>query len=254
MPSPVDPVALRGVDVTYPGGTRALHGVDLRVAGGEIFGIIGESGAGKSTLLGLVTGEVEATAGTVSVLGVDPAAASASDLRILRRRVGVVFQGVHLLANRTVAQNVALPLALASRSGGSAARAAGRRRVMDALAFVGLDDRAQTYPARLSGGQRQRVGIARALVSRPELLLCDEPTSSLDATTTDGVLGLLRAARDEYGTTVVVVTHDLGVVRQVCDRVALFESGRLRDVLDVDRSQIREQGSYLERARRELGA
>jgi D-methionine transport system ATP-binding protein len=126
--------------------------------------------------------------------------------------------------------------------------------VEEVLGFVGLDGRQDAYPAQLSGGQRQRVGIARALVSRPRLLLCDEPTSSLDATTTDGVLELLREARDRFGTTVVVVTHDLAVVRRICDRVALFESGALRDVLTVGPSARHEQGSYLDRARRELGS
>lgn len=254
MPTPGRPVALTGVDVTYPGGTRALRSVDLDVTSGEIFGVIGESGAGKSTLLGLLTGEVPPTAGSVEVLGVDPSGASPAALLGLRRRVGVVFQGVHLLANRTVAQNVAVPLALGPSPRGRDAREDHRRRVDEALEFVGLASRSGAYPTELSGGQRQRVGIARALVSRPELLLCDEPTSSLDATTTDGVLALLREARDRFGTTVVVVTHDLGVVRRVCDRVALFESGALRDILVVDRSQPGPTGSYLDRARRELGA
>lgn len=254
MPTLDHPVALSGVDVTYPGGTRALAGVDLTVSEGEIFGVIGESGAGKSTLLGLLTGELTATSGTVRVLGQDPARLSPGDLRTLRRSLGVVFQGVHLLSNRTVRQNVALPLALEKGRPSRDERADHRERVAEALRFVGLDTRADAYPAQLSGGQRQRVGIARALVSRPRLLLCDEPTSSLDATTTDGVLALLREARERFGTTIVVVTHDLGVVRRVCDRVALFESGALREVLPVTGAVEREQGTYLDRARRELGA
>lgn len=254
MPTLDLPVALSGVDVTYPGGTRALANVDLAVRDGEIFGVIGESGAGKSTLLGLLTGELTATSGTVQVLGQDPALLSTGELRTLRRSLGVVFQGVHLLSNRTVQQNVALPLTLGDARPSRNARADHRERVAEALRFVGLDARAEAYPAQLSGGQRQRVGIARALVSRPRLLLCDEPTSSLDATTTDGVLALLRAARERFGTTIVVVTHDLGVVRRICDRVALFESGSLREVLTVTGRVEPEQGTYLDRARRELGA
>ncbi|MDD7929708.1 ATP-binding cassette domain-containing protein [Microbacterium thalli] len=254
MPTLDLPVALRGVDVTYPGGTRALANVDLAVRDGEIFGVIGESGAGKSTLLGLLTGELTATSGTVQVLGQDPALLSTGELRTLRRSLGVVFQGVHLLSNRTVRQNVALPLTLDDARPSRDARTDHRERVAEALRFVGLDARADAYPAQLSGGQRQRVGIARALVSRPRLLLCDEPTSSLDATTTDGVLALLRAARERFGTTIVVVTHDLGVVRRICDRVALFESGSLREVLTVTGRVEPEQGTYLDRARRELGA
>ncbi|SDQ09426.1 methionine ABC transporter ATP-binding protein [Microbacterium sp. cf332] len=252
MPPSDAPIALRGVGVTYPGGTRALTDVDLEIRSGEIFGVIGESGAGKSTLLSLLTGEMAPSEGGVAVLGADPTALDPVALRALRRRIGVVFQGVHLLANRTVRQNVALPLQLRGRRG-RADSAARRDLVADVLRFVGLDGRADAYPAQLSGGQRQRIGIARALVARPDILLCDEPTSSLDAGTTDGVLALLREARDQFGTTVVVVTHDLAVVRRVCDRVALFEAGRLRDILSVRPDTGHGTESYLDRARRELG-
>lgn len=245
-----DPISLSGVGVTYPGGTRALSGVDLTVAPGEIFGVIGESGAGKSTLLALLTGEISATAGAVRVLGQDPQRLSRAALRTLRRRIGVVFQGVHLLANRTVFQNVSIALDLSGREHARERRAS----VDEVLRFVGLGGREHAYPAELSGGQRQRVGIARALVARPDILLCDEPTSSLDASTTDGVLALLRAARDRFGTTVVVVTHDLAVVRRVCDRVALFEDGRVHDILRVQPEPDLGSESYLDRARRELGA
>lgn len=253
MPFPdAPPVVLSDAGVVYPNGVRALTDVDLAIASGEIFGVIGESGAGKSTLLGLLTGEVAATSGTVEVLGERVDTGDAAALRTLRQELGVVFQGVHLLHNRTVRQNVAVPLGLRRR--GRASRAEASARVTEMLRFVGLEDRADAYPAQLSGGQRQRVGIARALVTRPRLLVCDEPTSSLDATTTAGVLDLLRDARDRLGTTVVVVTHDLGVVRDVCDRVALIEDGRLRDILTVTRRTERTHGTYLERARRELGA
>ncbi|MCZ4066368.1 ATP-binding cassette domain-containing protein [Microbacterium sp. H37-C3] len=253
MPPTDAPIALSGVSVTYPGGTRALTDVDLAVSPREIFGVIGESGAGKSTLLALLTGEISATAGTVRVLDQDPTGLSRTALRDLRRRIGVVFQGVHLLANRTVRQNVLLALELRDRRNRLSVNE--RRAAADeTLRFVGLGGREDAYPSELSGGQRQRVGIARALVGRPEVLLCDEPTSSLDATTTDGVLALLREARDRFGTTVVVVTHDLAVVRRVCDRVALFEDGRLRDILHVEPGSDLGRESYLDRARRELGA
>lgn len=247
------PLALRGVEARYGAGPAALAGVDLTVRRGEIFGVIGESGAGKSTLLNLLTGDLAPTRGDVRVLGHEPAALRPRELRDLRRRIGVVFQGVHLLGNRTVRQNVSLPLRL-SRSGKDGDRSASdAERVAEMLRFVGLADRAAAFPAELSGGQRQRVGIARALIARPEVLLCDEPTSSLDATTTAGVLGLLRDARRDFGTTVVVVTHDLAVVRAVCDRVALFEHGVLREVLEVAQRADDTGGSYLDRARRELG-
>lgn len=252
-PSDDHPIALTGVEARYGDGPAALADVDLSVRRGEIFGMIGESGAGKSTLLNLLTGDLAPTRGDVRVLGREPAALSSRELRHLRRRIGVVFQGVHLLANRTVSENVALPLRLSPGGGSRRDRPAEATRVADMLRFVGLDGRAAAYPAELSGGQRQRVGIARALVARPEVLLCDEPTSSLDATTTDGVLALLREARRDFGTTVVVVTHDLAVVRSVCDRVALFERGALREVLDVAKRADESGGSYLDRARRELG-
>lgn len=242
------PVALTRAGVAYPGGVQGLSDVDLAVAEGEIIGVIGESGAGKSTLLNLLTGEIAATAGTVTVLGRDVGALDPAGLRSLRREIGVVFQGVHLLSNRTVRQNVEVALSLRPRRERSPAA------VDEVLRFVGLDHRADAYPAQLSGGQRQRVGIARALVTRPRLLLCDEPTSALDAATAGEVLDLLRDARDRFGATVVIVTHNLDVVRDVCDRVALFDDGRLVDILAVAPSARGERETYLDRARRELGA
>ncbi|ALJ20672.1 metal ABC transporter ATP-binding protein [Microbacterium sp. No. 7] len=228
----------------------ALDAVSLRIRRGEVFGVIGESGAGKSTLLDLLIGAIAPAEGTVSVLGRAVPALDRRALRALRREIGVVFQGVHLLGNRTVRENVATPLRLRRRR----SRAEDDAAVAEMLRFVGLGDHADRFPAQLSGGQRQRVGIARALVTRPPLLLCDEPTSSLDAVTTGEVLALLRDARDRLGTTVVVVTHDLDVVRAACDRVALFERGVLRDVLTVTNRPAPRHGTYLDRARRELGA
>jgi D-methionine transport system ATP-binding protein len=246
VPTP-PPVELIAAGVTYPTGVVALQDIDLTVASGEILGIVGESGAGKSTLLSLLTGELTPTTGRAKVFGKDVPTGRAA-LRGLRRELGVVFQGVHLLSNRTVAQNVAVALRLRGRSRESAAS------VTEVLRFVGLEHRADAYPAQLSGGQRQRVGIARALVTRPRLLLCDEPTSALDAATAAGVLDLLRDARDRFGTTVLIVTHDLDVVRAVCDRAAVFESGVLRDVLTVTAPPASERLGYLDRVRRELGA
>lgn len=245
-----------GVAKRYPGAHfPALEQVDLRIDRGEVFGVIGESGAGKTTLLNLLTASEAPTAGTVDVLGRSLGGLEGRALRDFRRRIGVVFQGVHLLSNRTVLDNVRLPLELA-RDGraGAATRRAERARAAEMLDFVGLADGADRFPAQLSGGQQQRVGIARALVGRPDLILCDEPTSSLDATTTDDVLRVLLEARDRLGTTVVIVTHDLDVVRAVCDRVALFERGRLHDVIAVRARGVDRGGSYLDRARRALGA
>ncbi|MDN3494451.1 ATP-binding cassette domain-containing protein [Planococcus sp. APC 4015] len=249
-------VELAGVAKRYAqGAVTALEDVDLQIMPGEIFGVIGESGAGKTTLLDILTASEAPSAGSVTVLGRSLAGLEGKALRDFRRRIGVVFQGVHLLSNRTVLDNVLLPLEL-GRSGRATAarRRAERDRAHEMLEFVGLAETSERFPAQLSGGQQQRVGIARALAGRPDLILCDEPTSSLDATTSDEVLRVLVDARDRLGTTVVVVTHDLEVVRAICDRVALFERGALRDVIAVRARGLDRSDSYLDRARKELGA
>lgn len=255
-PGAVPIVELSGVTKRYDGSeVPALHDVSLTIERGEVFGVVGESGAGKSTLLQLLDGLVRPTSGSVTVSGVQVPALGRRALRALRRDVGVVFQGTHLLSNRTVRQNVALPLQLARRDGGArAGRATERAAVDEILEFVGLAHRADHFPAQLSGGEQQRVGLARALVGRPSLLLCDEPTSSLDMTTTADVLRVLADARDELGTTVVVVTHDLDVVKALCDRAALLERGVLRDVFTVARTGYRTLPSYRDLVRRELMA
>ncbi|MEV7633100.1 ATP-binding cassette domain-containing protein [Microbacterium sp. NPDC089318] len=232
----------------------ALDDVSLRIRTGEIFGIIGESGAGKSTLLELINGLTRPTTGDVRVRGTAVTELDRAGLRALRRDVGVVFQGVHLLSNSTVHDNVRLPLRLAGR-GQKRLTAAGQRGAVDEmLSFVGLSHRAAHFPAQLSGGERQRVGLARALVSRPPLLLCDEPTSSLDASTTADVLRVLADAREKLDTTVIVITHDLDVVKAICDRAALLEKGRLREIFDIDAAGPRSLPSYHEQVRRELSA
>ncbi|WP_309128930.1 ATP-binding cassette domain-containing protein [Microbacterium sp.] len=236
-----------------PSGGPALDDVSLSIREGEIFGIVGESGAGKSTLLELVNGLTSPTEGQVLVRGIDVSALRRRAVRELRRDIGVVFQGVHLLANSSVRRNVRLPLQLSRLRAGEALKRERQDAAVDEiLAFVGLSHRAEHFPAQLSGGERQRVGLARALVARPPLLLCDEPTSSLDASTTADVLEVLAGAREKLGTTVIVITHDLDVVKAICDRAALLEKGRLREVFDVAKTGDRSLPSYHEQVRREL--
>ncbi|GAA1536013.1 D-methionine transport system ATP-binding protein [Microbacterium ginsengiterrae] len=246
------------VDVTKRFGTRrdqppALSGIDLTIRPQEIFGVIGESGAGKTTMLELINGLVAADEGQVLVEGAPVAGRTRREMRALRRDIGVVFQGIHLLSGRTVRQNIALGLELARGSEANRrTRAQERAAVDEILAFVGLAHRADHYPAELSGGEQQRVGIARALVTRPPLLLCDEPTSSLDARTRAEILRVLSAARDTLGTTIVVISHDLDVVKAICDRALLLEGGRMRELFTVKKADLREMPSYHEQVKREL--
>lgn len=218
---------IRLVDVkkTYRQGKseiRALQGVTLQIEKGEIFGIIGPSGAGKSTLLRCINLLERPDSGEVWVDGQEMTRLSGADLRRERRTIGMVFQHFNLLSSRTVAGNVAFPLEIAG-----APRSSIRPRVRELLALVGLEDKANAYPAALSGGQKQRVGIARALANRPKVLLSDEATSALDPETTKSILALLRRINRELGLTIVLITHEMAVVREVCDRVAVLEDGRI---------------------------
>ncbi len=207
---------------TYPGGVVALDGVDLHVAAGEVYGVVGRSGAGKSTLLRAVNLLERPDSGTVRVDGRDLTALAPAELRAARRRIGMIFQQFRLLSGRTVAGNVALPLELAG-----VPRPARAGRVSELLDLVGLSGKAAEYPARLSGGQRQRVAIARALATDPAVLLCDEATSALDPHTTVGILALLRDLNRRLGLTILLITHDLGVVERICDRAGVLDAGRL---------------------------
>ena len=255
---------------TRSGDATALSGINLTIHEGEIFGVIGESGAGKSTMLQLINGLSTPSKGSLTVGGTDVPGLGRRRLRVLRRDIGVVFQGIHLLSSRTVRQNVALPLQLArnqrrrdnkrgrdNQRGRDSqrtrlTRAQERDAVAEMIDFVGLSHRAGHYPAQLSGGEQQRVGLARALVTRPALLLCDEPTSSLDASTTAEVLRVLEDARERLGTTVVVITHDLQVVKAICDRAAFLERGVLRELIEVETGGVRALPSYYEQVRQEL--
>jgi D-methionine transport system ATP-binding protein len=201
----------------------ALQPTDLRVERGQVFGLIGHSGAGKSTLLRLINRLEEPSGGRILIDGEDVTALDADGLRRFRRQVGMIFQHFNLLSSKTVAANVAMPLELAGELG----RAEIDRRVAELLARVGLSEHANKYPAQLSGGQKQRVGIARALSTNPKILLCDEATSALDPQTTAQVLQLLAEINRELGLTIVLITHEMDVIRRVCDQVAVMDGGSI---------------------------
>lgn len=205
-----------------PGTAPALADVQLQVARGEVFGIIGRSGAGKSTLLRLVNGLEKPSSGTVSVNGVSVGELDERGLVALRRRTGMVFQHFNLLSAKTVRENIGLPLKIAGAS-----KAAIERKVDALLELVGLSEKRNAYPASLSGGQKQRVGIARALVHDPDILLCDEATSALDPETTQAILALLRDINRRLGLTIILITHEMEVIREVCDTVAVIERGEV---------------------------
>ncbi|MFC5440476.1 methionine ABC transporter ATP-binding protein [Rhodanobacter ginsenosidimutans] len=219
---------IRFVDVhkSYRAGGRdipALQRFNLDIADGEVFGIIGLSGAGKSTLIRLINLLERPSGGQVFVDDVEMTALAEPALRAQRRRIGMIFQHFNLLASQTVADNVAFPIRLA----GERRAAVVRQRVEELLARVGLADHADKYPSQLSGGQKQRVGIARALANRPSILLCDEATSALDPQTTASVLALLAQINRELKLTIVLITHEMDVVRRVCDRVAVLDGGAI---------------------------
>ncbi|GAB3278144.1 methionine ABC transporter ATP-binding protein [Kineosporia babensis] len=219
-------VRLEGVTKTFPSAKRGapaqevLRGVDLEIRKGEIFGIIGQSGAGKSTLVRLINGLEKVTSGTLTVGQHTVSGLRESELREVRRDIGMIFQQFNLFRSRTVAGNVAYPLKVAGVP--KAERDAKVARLLD---FVGLLARAHDHPEQLSGGQQQRVGIARALATDPSLLLADEATSALDPETTQDVLNLLRQVNRELGITIVIITHEMDVIRSIADRVAVIDGG-----------------------------
>ena len=200
----------------------ALEDISLKIVSGEIFGIIGLSGAGKSTLVRCINLLEKPTSGKVAVAGQELTSLSPRELRRARQSIGMIFQGFNLLMQRTALDNVCFPLEL---TGMSKTRA--RKKALPFLKLVGLEDRAGAYPVQLSGGQKQRVAIARTLVTDPKVLLCDEATSALDPTTTQSILSLLKELNQTLGVTVVVITHEMKVVEQICDRVAIIADSHI---------------------------
>ncbi|AYF48613.1 methionine ABC transporter ATP-binding protein [Pseudomonas sp. S5D5] len=216
-------IVVEAVSKTYADGQPpALDNVSLQIADGSIFGIVGRSGAGKSTLLRCLNLLERPTSGRILMDGQDLTQLSDKQLRQQRQRIGMIFQGFNLLHSRNVADNVAVPLEIAKMP--KPERAA---RVAELLALVGLSDKAQAFPSQLSGGQKQRVGIARALAARPAYLLSDEATSALDPETTASILELLRDINRQLGVTIVLITHELEVVKAICDSAVSLADGRV---------------------------
>ena len=201
---------------------EVLHGIDLTVHDGEVFGILGSSGAGKSTLVRIINLLERPTEGRLLIDGADVTDAKGRELTELRSRIGMIFQDFNLFQQRTVLRNVTFPLELAHHP--KREREERARRLLDLVGLAGFEDR---YPSQLSGGQQQRVAIARALANEPKIMLCDEATSALDTTTTVQILDLLRRINRELGVTLVVITHSLSVARNICDRVAMIDGGRI---------------------------
>ncbi|SDO41680.1 D-methionine transport system ATP-binding protein [Alkalicoccus daliensis] len=218
---------------TKDGEVKAVDNIDLTIDKGEIFGVIGYSGAGKSTLIRLLNMLEAPTSGTVEVAGKSMHTLSRQKLRAARQEIGMIFQHFNLLWSRTVAENIAFPLEIKGVS-----KTEQKERVNELIKLVGLEGRGGSYPSQLSGGQKQRVGIARALANNPQVLLCDEATSALDPKTTDSILDLLVDINKKLGLTIVLITHEMHVIRKICHRVAVMESGKIveqGDVLDIFR-------------------
>lgn len=227
-------IKLSGIEKVYDspsGKVHALKGIDLNIARGEIYGIIGLSGAGKSTLVRCINMLERPTAGKVIVDGQDMTTLTESQLREARKSIGMIFQHFNLLSSATVYDNIAFPLKLSGTSDADI-----QKKVRPLLELVGLKDKANQYPSQLSGGQKQRVGIARALANNPKVLLCDEATSALDPQTTKSILALIKDINKKLDLTVVVITHEMQVVKEICDKVAVISDGIIAErgsVLDV---------------------
>lgn len=216
-------IQIQHLTKTFGSGETAVHAledINLDIRQGEIFGIIGLSGAGKSTLVRCMNLLERPTEGSVIVDGREMTTLSQKELRLARRNITMIFQSFNLLMQRTVLKNVCFPMEL---SGVPAAQA--KKRAVELLEIVGLQDKAGAYPSQLSGGQKQRVAIARALATDPKVLLCDEATSALDPTTTASILGLLKNLNQKLGVTVVVITHQMSVIEEICSRVAILDGG-----------------------------
>lgn len=218
-------IEFKNLEKTFEGKGKPIHAlrdINLNIREGEIYGVVGFSGAGKSTLIRCVNYLEQPTKGSMIVDGSDLTRVSVKEIRKTKKKIGMVFQHFNLLNSKTVYANIAMPLILENTP-----RAKIKARVSELLEFVGLDDKANVYPDQLSGGQKQRVGIARALATQPSILLCDEATSALDPQTTTSILDLLKKVNKEYNITILLITHEMSVVREICNRVAVMEAGNI---------------------------
>ena len=238
-------IQIENLSKAYPlenGSFTAIENINLTIEDGDIFGIIGMSGAGNSTLVRCINLLERPTTGTITIDGIEVTGLSDKQLLQLRRKIGMVFQKFNLLMQRTILDNVALPLEIAG-----VPKKEREARAAELLELVGLGNQAKKYPAQLSGGQQQRVSIARALANHPSVILCDEPTSALDSLTTNSILKLLRDLCHKLGVTIIIITHEIGVVQKICNKVAVIDSsviveqGNTADVLSHPREYITKQ-------------
>lgn len=230
--SNIPTVQIKNLNKTFgtgDGAVVALDDINISVYKGEIFGIIGLSGAGKSTLVRCINLLERPTTGSVIIDGVDITSYSDNQLRQVRQSIGMIFQGFNLLMQRNALDNICFPLELVGMS-----RKDAINRARELLKTVGLSDKEKAYPAQLSGGQKQRVAIARALATKPKVLLCDEATSALDPTTTQSILALLKELNQKLGLTVIIITHEMKVIEQICNRVAIIDNSRIEELGTVD--------------------
>lgn len=224
-------ISLSNINVTFQSKHQsvvAVQGVDLHVEAGDIYGIVGYSGAGKSTLVRVINLLQRPSSGQVIVNGQDLVALDAKQLRAARKKIGMIFQHFNLMASRTIYDNVDFPLKSAKLS-----KKERDVKIRELLALVGLSDKIDAYPSQLSGGQKQRVAIARALANDPEILLCDEATSALDPKTTQSILELLKSLNKQLGLTIVIITHEMQVVKEICNKVAVMEAGEIVEQGDI---------------------
>ena len=222
-------ISFGNVTKTYSNQVEALTNITLSVDEGDIFGIVGKSGAGKSTLLKLMGLLDKPTSGEIEILGKKVSEINAMEANAIKKNIGTVFQGFNLLAQRSVEKNIAFPLELIKEK-----KAYIKERCAELAGVVDLSDKLKSYPAQLSGGQKQRVAIARALATKPKIMLCDEPTSALDSFTTREILRLLRDINKKFGLTIIIITHEIGVVKAICNKIVVLSEGMVSEIGTTD--------------------